>query len=281
MYFKIPMAFVLGIALTAPNASAAGAAPTPAPATSVPTPPPEIYHVISRPLCTALRKRIGPAVGMILQNDQTIKKGPPLFGDYNWAEGYGTDASRNLTLMRMSNLVGPLANNIIAIKNQLSDPELFPTHPQTADQQAAVDLKNKLLNALGPQETSLDIINGFVETQNLADLQHRDEGLIKSMSQPDVNTIQGTATPGPFQNKDQAGINGAEPDPYFIDPAQVPGLTLGYNTTTRLRDALQWTEKETATRETTAAQAMTTAIRSCGGQVPGSEPAATPTPPTP
>src|SRR5580700_1987089 len=46
------------------------------------TPPPQIYHVVTTALCARLHERVRPAVAMILQNDQTISKSPPLFKKY-------------------------------------------------------------------------------------------------------------------------------------------------------------------------------------------------------
>ncbi len=61
------------------------------PATPAPTPPPQIYRVVSRPLCSELHEHIAPAIGMMLQNDTTIKKSPELFKQYNMASLYGSD----------------------------------------------------------------------------------------------------------------------------------------------------------------------------------------------
>ena len=57
------------------------------------SPPPTIYHVVTRPLCAQLHDRIAPAIGMILQNDTTIKKGPNYFKEYNAASLYGPGPS--------------------------------------------------------------------------------------------------------------------------------------------------------------------------------------------
>src|ERR1700691_5195225 len=69
-------------------AAAATIAATPPPNA---TPPPQIYRVVSRPLCSELRQRIKPAIGMIMENDATIKKSPELFKQYNTASLYGSD----------------------------------------------------------------------------------------------------------------------------------------------------------------------------------------------
>src|SRR5579871_1005548 len=57
-----------------------------------PTPPPQIYHIVTRPLCAQLHERVAPAIGMMLENDTTIKKSPALFKQYNDAALYGNDA---------------------------------------------------------------------------------------------------------------------------------------------------------------------------------------------
>jgi hypothetical protein len=109
------------------------------------TPPPEIYHVVTRPLCSRLHDRIAPAIGMMLQNDTTIKKGPDLFKQYNVASLYGNDSSSGnaaknpitgdpgastsnpsqaMALLGMENLNRPIANNVNAIQTTLDSPQL-------------------------------------------------------------------------------------------------------------------------------------------------------------
>lgn len=255
----------MGLTIALAAAVSVGAhAQTPAPA-HLGTPPPEITHVYSRPMCTALRKRVGPSIGMMLQNDRTIAKSPQLFSDYNRAYGNKEDGARNIALLRMENLVGPLANNILAIKKQLEDPELFPPAAQNTDQAAANKMKDQLLRALAMQEAALDVINGFVQTQQMGDLQHADDALIKSISQSsDVRSNQPTVfdTPDPFTH--DANYAGLKPDGYRIDPATLPGLSLGYNPVTRLHDALTWTQGETKTREDRAAETVTKVAQVCG-----------------
>ena len=69
------------------------------------TPPPQIYHIVTRPLCSELHERIAPAIGMMLQNDKTIAKSPDIFKEYNFAMGYGSQGSQDMAVMRMENLV--------------------------------------------------------------------------------------------------------------------------------------------------------------------------------
>ena len=78
------------------------------------------------------------------------------------------------------------------------------------------------------------------------------------MNQPD--TTKGVPTqpsPNPLlNNPDYAGL---PPNPYSIDLANVPGLTLGYNPVTRLIEALHWTIDQTQTQENAAATAVMSA----------------------
>ncbi|HEX3368869.1 MAG TPA: hypothetical protein VHS56_04765, partial [Candidatus Cybelea sp.] len=81
-------------------------------------------------------------------------------------------------------------------------------------------------------------------------------------NQPD--TTKGVPTqpsPNPLTtNPDYAGL---PPNPYTIDLANVPGLTLGYNPVTRLVDALHWTIDQTQTQENEAATAVMSSAQLC------------------
>jgi hypothetical protein len=253
-----------------------------------PTPPPEIYHVITRPLCAELHDRIAPAIGMMLQNDTTIKKSPDIFKQYNKAALYGNDAgsakgnmsaeqtaggaangtltdSQNMALLAMENLIRPIANNIITIQTTLDNPALMNGTGLPDDDKRLKDIREKLLKALASQNAALDIISGFVDTQQMADLQHTGEEYIGDMSQPDVRT---EATPAPDPLTYDPNYAGLPPNPYNINLASIPGLTLGYNPVTRLIDALDWTIDQTATRENDAAKAVMSSAAICSKAVP-------------
>lgn len=248
------------------------------------TPPPQIYHIVTRPLCSELHERIAPAIGMLLQNDTSIKKSPELFKKYNDASLYGGDAgyspnprvagdpgsstsnmAQNMALLGMENLIRPIANNIIAIETMLDSPQLTKGSGVPEDDKRLHEIRDKLLKALAAQNASLDIISGFVDTQQMADLQHADEGYIGSINQPDTqHGFMGTPSPSPLtSNPNYAGL---PPNPYTIDPAAIPGLTLGYNPVTRLIDGLTWTIDQAQTRENDAAQSVMSSAALCGGK---------------
>ncbi|HEX3369386.1 MAG TPA: hypothetical protein VHS56_07425 [Candidatus Cybelea sp.] len=237
-------------------------------ATSTPAPPPEIYRVVSRPLCSQLRERIKPAIGMLLENDAQIKKSPDLFSRYNLGalqgndSGTGSNGEQEMALLALENLVRPIANNVIAIQTILSSPQLTTPTGREDDDKRLADMRAKLLKALATQNASLDIISGFVDTQQMADLQHAGQEYINEVNQPETNNAsEATPTPNPFSNN--PNYAGLPPNPYTIDLANVPGLTLGYNPVTRLIQGLQWTIAQTATRENTAASAVLTNAAIC------------------
>jgi hypothetical protein len=255
-----------------------------------PTPPPQIYHVVTRPLCAELHDKIAPAIGMMIQNDTTIKKGPALFKAYNDAALYGNDAgaagqsdpvagdpsggsntSQNLALLGLENLIRPIANNVIAIQTLLDSPELTQGTGRPEDDAKLQAIRAELLKALAAQNASLDIISGFVDTQQMADLQHAGEAYIASMTKPD--TTDSVSTPAPVNplasNPNYAGL---PPNPYNIDLANVPGLTLGYNPVTRLMDALHWTIDQTAERENDAAKSVMSSAALCSELAPTPSP---------
>ena len=254
------------------------------------TPPPQIYHIVTRPICAQLHQRIAPAIGMMLENDTVIKKGPALFQKYNDATLYDNDPgtsskkdpvagdpggvsnpAQNMALQGMENLIRPIANNIIAIQTTLDSPELRNGTGRAEDDQRLHEIRDKLLKALAVQNASLDIISGFVDTQQMADLQHAGEAYISSMAAPDTGRTAASPAPvNPFASS--TNYAGLAPNPYTIDLATIPGLTLGYNPVTRLLEALRWTIDTTATRENDAAKAVMSSAALCSSTVPSPKP---------
>ena len=263
------------------------------PATPAPTPPPQIYRVVSRPLCSELHEHIAPAIGMMLQNDTTIKKSPELFKQYNMASLYGSDPAtaadprqrvpgdpgggtsnpaQSMALLSMENLIRPIANNIIAIQTLLDSPQLLHGSGRPEDDQQLKAIRDKLLHALAMQNASLDIISGFVDTQQMADLQHSGQEYIGAMTSPDSQHAA-SATPAPNPLTVNPNIPGLPQNPYNIELATIPGLTLGYNPVTRLIGGLDWTIDQTATRENDAAKAVMSSAALCGNiPTPGPSP---------
>lgn len=255
---------------------AAALAASPAPTASA---PPEIVHTISSPVCSALQAKVRPAIGMMLQNDQTIAKGDPLFKHYVQTQ-LETDpqADQDLTVVRLENLVSPLVNNILSIQKMLDDPSVFPAVAQNDDDKRLIDLKQKMLATLASQQASLDIINGFVQTQNLAGMQHEGFGYIGAITgsgmtsiKPDASSPIGpVSTPNPQgapQPFDNTLINaGLATNPYEMDLTKIPGLALGYNPVSKLKDGLDYTQADAQKNESRLGKTVYDTIKLCGGQ---------------
>ena len=283
---RIPLvAIVLAGALAVPAAAATAPAPTP-------TPPdlPEIYHTITRPMCSALATTIRPAIALMMQNDATIAKSPPLFGDYITMSAAGSDAGKDMSVHRLNNLVTPLVQNTLAIQKLLEDPSIFPPKPQNDDDKHLLELKDEMLKTLATQQASLDIINGFVETQQLGEMQHEGFGYLRAITgqttapgenaQPNMNQGAQPEQPvGGLQGGPQSGSQtpqafddlvlqaGLQPNQYEIDPTKIPGLAVGYNQIGKLKDGLEWTQDESKKSEEPLSRAIVNVAKTCGAQL--------------
>jgi len=253
--------------------------------TATPTPHlPEIYHTLVRPLCSTLETKIRPALGMMIQNDQEIAKSPAYFQEYIKGAQEQSEERQNIAVLRLENLVSPLVDNTLALQKLLEDPSTFPRVPQTDDDKRLLDIKNKMLKALAAQEAAIDIINGFVDTQQLGQMQHEGFGYLSSITtgpsgqgDPALTQLVG-ATPDPTKPEmfDNLALNaGLAPNSYEIDPTRIPGLASGYNPISRLKDGVAWTQDQSKKTEAPLAQTVIETTRLCGAQVP---PAPSPTP---
>lgn len=265
---------VLALLATLP-VLASQAAPA-ASATAKPTLPPLRYisHTVVRPLCSALRRNFGPAIGLVLQNDRAIAKSPALLNNYNLALAQGTlsKARRNITLLRMSNLVGPLVANIQAARAKLDDPNAFPGQANNINDQLSLKIRKDLQRAIALQSVSLDIINGFVQTQQMHQIQNEGTEYIGAINTSDVKQANGLPTPNPLYHDSQLQA-GVKSDPYSMDPTMIPGLTLGYNPISRLVGVMKWTQHAAKAREQHVASDVMIATQMCA---PKPRPSATP-----
>ncbi|HTU82206.1 MAG TPA: hypothetical protein VMF61_08760 [Candidatus Acidoferrales bacterium] len=263
---------LLALAVAMPHDIGA-ASPTPA---ATATPPPQIIRVYSRPACAELQKHVLPAVAMFLQDDAVIAKSGPIFQDYiqtsmqNGQNGYDTtnydSPGRTMALQHMEKLVTPLAQNEIAIQQLLENTSLAQPTGNADDDKQLQQLRTDMLKTLAMQRVSLDIINGFVTTEQLGDIQHAGQEYLASINGTGLaSTPSPGQTPNPFQDPDQPGL---PPNPYDIDPSQIPGIQVGYNPIGKIADAETWVQQETARREAPVAKSMTQLANSCRSATP-------------
>lgn len=135
------------------------------------TPPPAswleqlktIATVRSTPVCTALHERVGPAIASIIDSDAKIASSRPIFGlMYHDDVVVRSELRMSFDVMRMENLITPIASNISSVKNQLAH------MPKDADLDA---VRAQLQDLIDRQNDALNVISGFVETYQLGDLQ--------------------------------------------------------------------------------------------------------------
>jgi len=243
------------------------------------SPPPEIYHVVTTALCARLHAQVAPAVAMILQNDQKIAKSPPLFKRYqrgtmtaienasatNGAPPgdsiYNQSPETDMALQQMSYLVLPIARNLIAAQTMLDSEKLVAPTGNPTDDAMLRAIKAQLLETIAYQSASLDVINGFVATQQMGELQHVGEEYLGSINGTGSTATIATNTPNPWQDPNTPGL---APNPYNFDPSQIPGLTVGYNPLSKIMEGLQWLQSETQKREDTAGKTIGAALGACG-----------------
>ncbi|HEY2555227.1 MAG TPA: hypothetical protein VGI15_08245, partial [Candidatus Cybelea sp.] len=237
------------------------------------TPPPQIYHIVTSALCARLHETVRPAVAMVLQNDGLIKKSPPLFKDYARAAFSGAPLSNaggdsinvdnpgtRMALQRMGYLVLPTAHNLVTSQTLLDDQKFTATTGSASDDKTLKDIRNQLLDTIAFQSASLDLINGFVETQQMGNLQHAGTEYIAEINGSDESDQPVKNEPNQWQDPNTPGLT---PNPYAFDPSTIPGLAVGYNPISHIMDGLQWTQDETRKREDAAAKSISVAMSQC------------------
>jgi hypothetical protein len=249
--------------------------------TTAATPPPQIYHIVTSALCVRLHDVVRPTVAMILQNDQMIAKSPPLFKRYqrgaltaqdvansDFSNGapsnngdsiYNQSPETSMTLQQMSYLVIPIARNLIAAQTML-DQKLSATTGNVTDDAKLAQIKEQLLQTIAFQSASLDLINGFVQTMQMGEIQHAGDEYLGAIQTGDMTNPPVQATPNPWQDPNAPGLT---PNPYNFDVTTVPGLAVGYNPLSHILDGMQWLQTETGKHEDSAGKVITDALSQC------------------
>jgi len=280
MLHRLTAFFALG-ALVALAASPAAAVSAPKPA---PTPLKTITHMHVSPMCTALGKVIGPAIAKVLQNDKYIANSKPLFHDFTQASATGQNgAAKDMAVERLETLIGPLVKNTQAIDKLLSDPYAFPKVAYSDDDQKLLQMREQLRAVNEQQKKALDVISGFVDTQQLGELQAAGHEYDAALRAKPTNAGQTpnpapTAPPADVLN---AGVSNDKNDPArAIDPTyKNTGSLVGANPLNVFENAISSYQQDIAGSEQDAAKTVVSAVPRCGGHVPGqAQPVPSPTP---
>jgi len=147
------LALLLGVTVAA----------TPAASPAPPPPLKVIGNVRSTPFCTALRETIGPAIASVLSNDDLIASSKPAFVTlYRDDILAGSEARAHLDMNRLESLITPIVANVKRIDSLLASK---PNDPKL------IAMREKLLAVAGQQKESLNVISGFIATEQLGEIQ--------------------------------------------------------------------------------------------------------------
>lgn len=143
------------------------AAQTPAPAAS---PLKEIIRVTSRPLCTAIRDRIGPSVAALLENDGAIANGT------HYVFEMGRDEGRpwmQMDKLHLENDISKIVRNLEAI-DLLLRTESSDAATDGSDRATVESLKTNLRKVADSQRAELNVLDGTLESEEMAELMNSD-----------------------------------------------------------------------------------------------------------
>ncbi len=277
-----------GLTLAALTALSAGISPAAATAPSpAATPLKTITHIRSSPLCTGLRRAIGPAVGKVLQNDGYIARSRPMFQDFVANSTLGSKSGQDMDVMHMESLIGPLVQNTQAIERYLNDP-ILKRRPLTDTDKQLIEMRQHLLAVLNQQKQTLDLISGFVDTQQMGELQAAGHEYDKALTGSDVGTNghspTAVSTPAgapttPPNDLLNAGLPSTPTDPRKTDPRYTgTDNALGYNPLKVFDQQVGVYQQGISANENLAAQAVIKAAVECGGTIPPPAHVVTPSP---
>jgi hypothetical protein len=268
MLKRLTAAFTLG-ALVALGAVPAAAVATPSPA---PTPLKTITHIHSSPLCTGLRRAIAPAIGRVLQSDRLISASKPMFHDYVRASAtQQSKAAQDMAVMHLEQLITPLVKNTQEVDNLLNNPYAFPKTARSQDEKRLLQMRAQLQAVNDQQKKALDVISGFVDTQQLGELQaegHEYDAAINNTGQrsPPPNPAP-SAAPNEVLN---AGLDTSKDPARQMDPRYLNSdSTLGNNPLNVFENAIVSYQHDIQSSEQDAAKSVVQAVPLCGGEVPG------------
>jgi hypothetical protein len=247
---------------------------TPAPAA---TPLKTIKHIYVSPLCTGLRQNIGPAIGKVLQNDNTIAQSRPLLRGYVKATAT-SGLSKDLQVARVERLITPLVRNTAAIEKLLNDPYVFPKHAISDSDRQLLEIRSYLQQVVTQQKRALDVIAGFVDTEQLGQMQAAGQEALKLTQTHEIPGAQGgdssarDAAAGPTPPPSEVLNAGVSKLPQIgTDPAlQENGLVIGHNPLDVFDNAIGEYQQMLQSSEGRAADLVVKALPLCGGHVPGS-----------
>lgn len=226
-------------------------------------------------MCTALGKVIGPAIGKMLQSDKYIADSKPLLHDFTKAAAIGqSQAAQDMAVERLESLIGPLVKNTQAVDKLLGDRYAFPRVAYSDDDQKLLQMREQLRAVNEQQKRALDIISGFVDTQQLGELQAAGHEYDSALKADAGNNNNQKPNPAPTEAPAavlNAGVNNAQNDITRANDPRYKGTSnlVGANPLNVFENAISSYQTDIQSTEQEAAKTVISAVPRCGGHVPG------------
>jgi len=223
------------------TAALALASPAPAPKPSptnpfnlnpIPTPVqlPVIGTTRNKPVCTAIRRAVAPAVAAAMKNDRTFGVLRKSIFDYVVKD---SEEARDLHLMQMDRTVDDMVKYVDALQDAIKSSALDPSIAKPEDAQTLRDLRVGLAGILSAEKTQLNVMSGFVETERMRRFGKLSESEQNMQRANNPNTTLpggGLVTPAPmggFLRDTQDTFNPQHRTPTTLNDAHLLDRDLG------------------------------------------------------
>jgi hypothetical protein len=230
---------VLGAVLLAAASPAPAPKPTPTnPFNLNPLPQPSapalpvIGTTRSKPVCTAIRRAIAPAVAASLKNDKTYGAIRAQIFDYVVKD---SNEAKDLHLMQMDRQVDAMVKNVDTLEQAIKSPALdIPPTAKPEDAKMLRDLRSTLSNVLVAQKLQLNTMSGFVETERMRRFGQLSESELNmqrsngpNIAQPGGGPLQTPTPVSPFLRDNNNQFNPTHPEPKGLNDGHLLDRDLG------------------------------------------------------
>lgn len=232
-------------------------------------PLPVIGTTRARPVCTAIRQAIAPAVQAAMKNDQLFGTFKGSVYDYTVKE---TETSRDLRLMQMDHGVQEMVKSVDALETALKSPTLdIPATASPNDAATMRAAKQTLQGVLAAQKTNLDAMSGFVETERMSrfgQMSETEQAMASAVSPTGTNQTsfnpngQQQQQPGETQTS-----SGFLRDYNTVFKKNLNAGSMSLTTARLLNNDLSDMQGYTAKRESAATAVIVPAARACSSTV--------------
>jgi hypothetical protein len=256
---------VLSVLLVAFAATAAPA-PKPAPTNPFnldPIPRPTSLPVIgtthSRPVCTAIRQAVAPAIQAAMKSDQTFSGFKTNVYDYTVKE---TESSKDLRLMQMDHTVQEMVKSVDTLEKAVNSPGLdVPRTASPDDSATLLKLRGSLRGILSAQKVQLDAMSGFVETERMSRFGQlsETEQAMRNATGPDMGANANSYLPNAQQTQPPSSGFLRDTNAIFKQPQG----TITLDNARLLDKDLTELQSFTTKRESAATAAIIPAARAC------------------